>query len=137
MNKKIHISAIIRAIGSKCSTKLAIRVKYRNPSLTQIIFLPTYGWFSRTRSHIRYFRNNYAYARTVRTRPSLPPRRPGNEARFNKTLEIKFDNKINKSLTSFLIQRLALDVKRGNVAGNHPSHKGLGGSWSLPTIHSQ
>ena len=66
--------------------------------------------------YICYFRNNYAYARTVRTRPSLPPRRPGNEARFNKTLEIKFDNKINKSLTSFLIQRLALDVKRGNVA---------------------
>ena len=39
--------------------------------------------------------------------------------------------------TSFLIQRLVLDVQKGNTAavfGHHPRHKGLGGSGPPPTV---
>ena len=51
MNKKSHISAIIHAIGSNLSTKLAIRVKYRNPSLTQKYFCRLMAGF-RVHGHI-------------------------------------------------------------------------------------
>ena len=50
MNIKSNISAIIHAIGSNVSTKVAMTVKYRNSSLTEKIFLPTYGLFLRTQS---------------------------------------------------------------------------------------